>query len=66
MYKISHAFVYERHLKQLGEKNYCGALIDNRKSSPICVLDENERESKQNLKNLEKSFVVSVLCNLST
>ena len=48
----SHAFVYESHFKLFGEKSCSGAHIDNRKDVPICVIDENKLESRENMKKL--------------
>ena len=38
-YKTSHAFAYDSNLKPSGQKQSCGELINNRKNSPLCVLN---------------------------
>ena len=46
---------------------FCVALIDNRKNAPICILDENYRETIGNLeKSLHLFLVLTVFCILST
>ena len=41
-YTASYAFLYDSCFKSL-EKQYCGALIDNRKGEHICALGDNYR-----------------------
>ena len=54
IYTTSYAFVYGSHLKPFEEKHFCGA--DNRKDTPICVIDENDIESKKYEKALKSFF----------
>ena len=48
IYNTSHAFDYDSHFKQLGQKTCCDALTDTIMNAPICVLDKNDSESKEN------------------
>ena len=38
--KKKHAFVFDSHFKPLHQSKYCGAIIDNRADTPICVLED--------------------------
>ena len=38
-----HAFVYDSHFKTLHKYKFCGALIDNRDYTYICVLEDKYR-----------------------
>ena len=41
-----HAFVYDSYFKTLHQSKCCGDLIDNISDASICVLEDNEIETK--------------------
>ena len=51
-----HAFVYDSHYKPMHQNKFCGVLIDNRADTPICVLEDKDRESKKQLDHALKEF----------
>ena len=52
-----HAFVYDGHFSTKYNSACCGAIIDNRSYSPICVLEEKDIKSKHTLKNMLRNFL---------
>ena len=56
-------FFYASHFKPLHQSKFCGGLIDNRADAPIFVLEDNDRETKLNLKHSLK-FFFGVLCTV--
>ena len=51
-----HEFVYDSYFSTKVKSACRGAIIDNRRYSPICVLEEKYRESKRTLKNMIRNF----------
>ena len=51
-----HAFVYDSYLTKTGNNGCQGAIIDNRRHAPICVLKEKDRKTKQKLKIMLRNF----------
>ena len=51
-----HAFVYDSYFSIKLKSEYRGAIIDNRRYAPICVLEGKDRESKRTLKNMLRNF----------
>ena len=51
-----HAFVYDSYFSATLESACRGAIIDYRKYSPICVLEEKEIKRKDTLKNMLRKF----------
>ena len=43
-----HAFVYDRYFTTTGNNACQGAIIDNKRHAPICVLEEKDRKKIQN------------------
>ena len=43
-----HAFVYDSYFTTTGNNSCQGAIIDNRRYVPICVLEEKDRETTKN------------------
>ena len=67
MCKTKQTFIYDSHFKPSHQPKYCGALIDNREDALIYYLNDNDRETNLNLKNLLKvSLVYCALWNTST
>ena len=56
MCNTKHAFGYDNHFKPFHKPKCCGNLIGNKEDSTNCVLDENDRETKLNLKHALKIF----------
>ena len=54
--KAKLAFVYDIHFKLLHQPKRFGYLIDNKADALICVLGDNDRESKLNFKDSIKHF----------
>ena len=47
--------------------NYsCGAMIDNGENAPICILNLNDRERKEDLKNSDPPLAATVFWILFT
>ena len=51
-----HAFVYDSYYTETGNNACQGAIIDNRRYAPICVLEEKDRKTKQKLKIVLRNF----------
>ena len=51
-----HEFVYESNFKPFHQSQCCGDLIDNRDDAPIFVLEDNDKETKLNLRHALKDF----------
>ena len=51
-----HAFVYDSHFSTKYNSKFCGATIDNISYAPTCVLEEKDRKSKAELKNMLRKF----------
>ena len=51
-----HAFFYDSYFTTTVNNGCQGAIIDNRRHAPICVLEEKYRETKQKLKNMLRNF----------
>ena len=51
-----HAFVYDSYFSTKLNGACHGAIIDNRRYAPIFVLEEKDRETKNTLKNMLRSF----------
>ena len=51
-----HAFLYDSYFTTTGNNGCQGAIIDNRRYAPICVLDEKDRETTKELKNMLRNF----------
>ena len=49
-------FLYDNKLKINRVKRFCSVFIISRKDAPVCVIDKNDRKSKQNVK---KAFKIS-------
>ena len=43
-----HAFVYDSYFTTTGNNGCQGAIIDNRRHAPICVLEKKDRETTNN------------------
>ena len=43
-----HAFVYDSYFTTTGNNACQGAIIENRRYAPICVLEEKYRETRKN------------------
>ena len=50
--KTKQTFVYDSQSKTFHQPKCCEDIVDNRSDAPICVMDDNERESIQKLKKL--------------
>ena len=59
--KTKHALIYDSHFKHLHEPKGCGAIIDNRSDSPICVMGDNDIETNIYLKHALK-FSFGEMC----
>ena len=46
--------VYDSHFKPLHQSKCCGDLIDNRDDAPILVLEDNDKDTKLNLRHALK------------
>ena len=51
-----HPFVYDSYFLTKVKSACRGAIIDNRRYLPICVLEEKDRESKLTLKNILRTL----------
>ena len=51
-----HAFVYDSYFRTTGNNGCQGAIIDNRRHAPICVLKKKDRETTTKLKNMLRNF----------
>ena len=51
-----HAFVYDSYFSTKVKSTCRGAIIDNRRYAPICVLEVKDRETKNTLKNMLRNF----------
>ena len=51
-----HVFVYDIYYLTKVKSARRGATIENRRYSPICVLEEKDRETKLTLKNMLRNF----------
>ena len=51
-----HAFVYDSNFSTKEKSKLCGAIIDNISYAPICILEEKDRKSKAELKNMLRKF----------
>ena len=51
-----HAFVYDSYFTTTGNIGFQGAIKDNRRHAPVCVLKEKYRETKNKLKNMLRNF----------
>ena len=51
-----HAFVYDSYFLTEVKSAFHGAIIDNRRYAPICVIKEKDRETKNKLKNMLRNF----------
>ena len=51
-----HAFVYDIYFSTTVKSEWRGAIIDNRRYSPICVIEEKDRETKATLKDMRRNF----------
>ena len=47
---------YDSHFKTLHQPKFCWYLIYNRADTPICVLEDNDRETKKKFKHALKHF----------
>ena len=47
-------FLYDNHFRPLHQPKCCWDIVDNRAYVPICVLDDNDRETKISLKHTLK------------
>ena len=56
--KTKHAFVYDNHFKHLQQSKNYGDLINNTGNAPIFVLEDNDRDTKLNLKHSLKISLV--------
>ena len=54
--KKKHAFVYDSHFKPLHQSKYFGDIIYNRVDAPSCVLQNNDRQTKLDLRHALKPF----------
>ena len=52
----AHAFVYDSYFRRTGNNGCQGAIIDNRRYAPICVLEKKDRESTSKLKNMLRNL----------
>ena len=57
------AFVYDSYFTTTGHNACQGAIIDNRRYAPICVLEEKDRETTKKLKNMLRKFFYGT-CNV--
>ena len=65
--KTKHAFVYDSHFNIFHQSECCGDHIDNKSDAHIFVLEDNNRETKLNLKHTLKTVLVDcALWNMST
>ena len=67
---MKHSFVYYSHFKPLHQPKCCGDFIDNRADLHICVLGDNYRETRLNLKfSLEiffgELYTVEYVCKIT-
>ena len=51
-----HAFVYDIYFTPPGNNGCQGAIIDNRRHAPICVLKKKDRKNKNKLKIMLRNF----------
>ena len=51
-----HTFVYDSYFSTKVKSAFRGAIIENRKYAPICVLEEKDRETKATLNNMLRKF----------
>ena len=51
-----HAFVYDSYLTKKVKSACQGAIIDNRRYSPICVIEGKDRKTTTKLKNMHRKF----------
>ena len=56
MEHTEHTFVYDSYFTTTGNNGCQGAIIDNRRHAPICVLEKKNRESTSKLKNMLRNF----------
>ena len=59
-----HAFVYDSYFSTKINSACRGTIIDNRRYSPICVLEEKYRKSKRTLKNMLRDLF-QVTCTVN-
>ena len=63
---IEHAFVYDSHFSATKKSKLCGAIIDNRSYTPICIMEGKYIKIKAGLKNmLRKLFYVKCIMEFS-
>ena len=58
-----HDFVYDSYFRTTGNNACQGAIIDNRRCAPICVLEEKYWETTTKLKNMLRNFFEGT-CNV--
>ena len=51
-----HAFVYDSYFTTTGNNGFQGAIIDNRRHAPICVLKKKYKETPNKLKIMLRNF----------
>ena len=51
-----HAFVYDSYFTKTGNNGCQGAIIDNRRHAPICVLKKKYKETTNKLKIMLRNF----------
>ena len=53
-----HTFVYDSYFTKKLKSAFHGAIINNRRYAPICVMEEKDRETKNKLKIMIRKFFV--------
>ena len=56
MEHTEHAFVYDSYFTTTGNNGRQGAIIDNRRHAPICVLKKKDRKYKNKLNIMLRKF----------